>query len=123
MKREPLLTYEVDQPWVVYTYLTTDRRTRFTGLAKIECRCAICGERKVLKLRIPRVGSVDRPADSKHPQHIRFLIAHLHLDRPHPMGWAQPLLNPATHPGGFDLALLAMRLETDLNKAEGASDA
>jgi hypothetical protein len=108
-----LETYEVDQPWVIYRYLTTDRRTRFTGVAKIQCECAVCGESRVLKLRIPRFGRiVDR---GKHPERIKFLLEHVHRgEKHHPMAWAKPLLNPAAHPGGIDLDLLAMRLQADL---------
>lgn len=106
-------TFETTQPWVVYTYLTTDQRTRVTGRSKIACQCAICGERRVLTLRIPRFGSVQTPATGKHPERIRFLLDHLHQNRPHPMAWAMPLLNPAAHQGGLDLDMLAMRLEAD----------
>lgn len=109
-------TYEVDQPWVVYHYQTTDRRTRITGVAKIMCECAVCGERETIRFRIPRFGKiVDR---GKHPERIRFLLAHVHKDSAtHPMAWARPLLNPAAYPGGLDLDLLAMRLEADLRDA------
>lgn len=109
--RERLETYEVDQPWVIYRYLTTDRRTRITGRSKIECECAVCGTRRTLTLRIPRFGPI--PDRGKHPERVRFLLAHLHRDRPHQMAWARPLLNPAAQPGGVDLDLLAMRLEAD----------
>lgn len=112
----PLETYEIEQPWVVYRYLTTDRRTRITGVMKIECECAVCGESKVLRLRIPRFGKiVDR---GKHPARVRFLLDHLHRDSSkHPMAWARPLLNPAAHPGGIDFDLLAMRLEAELRES------
>jgi hypothetical protein len=106
-------TYETEQPWVIYHYLTTDRRTRITGWSIIECECAVCGERRKVKLRIPRIGPVaDR---GRHPERVRFLLDHLHrADERHPMAWAKPLLNPAAHPGGIDLDLLAMRLEAEL---------
>lgn len=109
-----LETYETSQPWVIYRYLTTDRRTRLTGRSRIKCECAICGESKTLILRIPRFGPVPKPEGGRHPERIRFLLAHVHPDRPHPMAWAKPLLNPAAHPGGMDLDLLAMRLEAEL---------
>jgi hypothetical protein len=108
-----LQTYETEQPWVVYTYLTTDRQTRITGRSKIECCCAICGERRRVTIRIPRFGHVvDR---GRHPERVRFLLDHVHKDRPHPMAWSMPLLNLAAHTGGLDLDLLAMRLEAELN--------
>jgi hypothetical protein len=113
-----LSTYETDQPWVAYHYLTTDRRTRITGRSKIECECAVCGERRVVTLKIPRTGPV--PDRGRHPERVRFLLDHLHRDRPNPMAWARPLLNPAAHKGGIDLDLLAMRLEADLREARGA---
>lgn len=69
----------------------------------------------------------DEPIDLTTPvrtrarlERIKFLLAHLHRDQPHPMAWAKPLLNPAAHPGGIDLDLLAMRLEADL-RASGES--
>lgn len=107
-----LTTYETEQPWVVYDYLTTDRRMRITGRSRIRCTCAICGQHEVLSLRIPRFAAIAE--QGKHPQRIRFLLAHIHADRPHPLSWSMPLLNPAAHPGGIDLDLLAMRLQADL---------
>jgi hypothetical protein len=109
-------TYETEQPWVVYRYLTADRRTRITGRSKIECECAVCGERRVLTLRIPRFGSVPVPDGGRHPERVRFLLEHVHAERPHPMAWSRPLLNPAAHKGGIDLDLLAMRLEAELRE-------
>jgi hypothetical protein len=117
-----LQTYEAEQPWIVYTYLTTDRWTRITGVSKIECECAVCGERKVLKICMPRFGKIMAPAGGKHVKRLEFLRDHLHRDAPrHPMAWAKPLLNPAAHKGGIDLDLLAMRLEADLREARGAA--
>jgi len=110
-------TYETDQPWVIYRYLTTDRRTRITGRSRIECECAICGDRETLTIRIPRFGPVPVPTGGRHPARVRFLLDHIHPDRSHPMAWARPLLNPATHTGGIDLDLLAMRLEAELQAA------
>lgn len=119
-----LANYDTDQPWVVYHYgLTHDRwwpfwnSTRVTGRAKIECECAVCGERRIVKAPIPRFGDPN-PSGRKHPERIRFLLDHLHRDGPHPMAWAKPLLNPAAHSGGIDLDLLAMRLEADLREDE-----
>jgi hypothetical protein len=107
-----LQTYETEQPWITYLYLTTDRRTRVTGRSRIRCTCCVCGKRRTLTLRIPRVGPiVDR---GRHPERVRFLLDHLHSDKPHPMAWALPLLNPAAHVDGIDLDLLRMRLEAGL---------
>lgn len=113
-------TYETNQPWIVYRYgLTHDKwwpvwsSTRVLGYAKIECECAVCGVREVLKLRMPRFGAVSQPEGGKHPKRVRFLEAHAHPERPHPMAWEKPLLNPAAHPQGLDLDLLAMRTEAD----------
>lgn len=108
-----LETYETEQPWVIYRYLTTDRTTRLTGRSIIQCECAVCGARRKVRLRIPRFGKITD--EGRHPERVRFLLAHLHRDRPHPMAWARPLLNPAAHTNGIDLDLLAMRLEAELN--------
>jgi hypothetical protein len=94
-----LVTYETEQPWVTYRYLTSDLRTRITGRSRIACECAVCGERRVLTLRIPRFGAI--PDNGRHPERVRFLLDHVHADRPHPMTWARPLL---------DLDILAMRI-------------
>lgn len=115
---ERLQTYDTEQPWIVYRYLTSDRRTRITGRSRIRCTCAICGQSRVLRLRIPRIGPIPEPAGGQHPERVRFKREHLHPDRPHPMAWALPLLNPAAHQGGIDLDLLAMRLDADLSRAE-----
>ena len=118
--------YDADQPWVIYRYGATHDKwwpfwnsTRVLGFAKVECECAICGERHMVKAPIPRFGDPN-PSGQHHPERIKFLLAHLHRDQPHPMAWAKPLLNPAAHPGGIDLDLLAMRLEADL-RASGES--
>lgn len=111
-------TYETEQPWVVYHYLTTDRRTRITGRSVIECECAVCGERRKVRIRIPRFGRVPAPVGGRHPERVRFLLDHLHRgEERHPMSWARPLLNLAAHQGGVDLDLLAMRLEAELQGA------
>ncbi len=116
--------YDTDQPWVVYHYgLTHDRywppwrSTRVLGVAKVKCECAVCGEVRVVKAQIPRFGDPN-PSGAHHPERLRFLLDHLHSDRPSPMAWAKPLLNPAAHPGGrIDLDALALRLEADLAAA------
>ena len=125
--RRRFSTYETTQPWVAYHYgLTHDRlwplwtSTRILGRARIGLECAVCGEKKVVSLRIPRFGPVPEPASGRHPARERFLAEHEHPDRGAPMSWAKPLLNSAAHPGGVSLDALAMRLEADIN--EGHTD-
>lgn len=118
-------TYETTQPWVIYRYgLTHDKwwpiwnSTHLLGRARIECECAVCGHRKVLSIRIPRLGPVTTPESGRHPAREQFLAEHTHPDRGAPMSWARPLLNPEAHVGGLDLDALAMRLEADLQEPE-----
>lgn len=114
-------TYETAQPWVVYTFgLTHDlwwpfwNSTRVLGRARIALQCAVCGDRTVVSLRMPRFGDV--PDHGHHPRRLEYLAEHAHPDRGHPMSWALPLLNPAAHPGGLDIDLLGARLEADINE-------
>lgn len=51
--------YDADQPWVIYRYGATHDKwwpfwssTRVLGFAKVECECAICGERHMVKAPI-----------------------------------------------------------------------
>lgn len=113
-------TAETTQPWVVYHYgLTHDRwwplwtSTRVLGRARIVMECAVCGGRETASLKIPRFGRVPAPATGRHPVRERFLAAHTHPDRGAPMSWAKPMLNPAAHGSGVDLAALMMRLSAD----------
>lgn len=116
--------YDTDMPWIVYHYgRTVDpwwpfwRSVRVLGRAAVECECAVCGKRRVVVAKLPRFGPVN-PENKEHPERSRFKLDHLHRDRPHPMAWAKPLLNPFAQPGGLDLDLLAMRLQADLNETE-----
>lgn len=113
-------TFDTDQPWVVYRYLSSDGETRFTGRSRIQCQCAICGVQKTLVLKIPRIGPVKEPKNGKHVARLEFLQEHLHTKehRQNPMSWAMPLLNPAAHTDGIDLDLLAMRLAADIREAK-----
>jgi hypothetical protein len=121
MTRRSMTTAEKSQPWVVYTYgRTTDlwwplwRSTRILGFALIDMTCAVCGERRTAKIRIPRFRPVTKPPSGRHHLRLAFLAEHVHLDRGAPMSWKLPMLNPAAHPGGIDLDALGMRLEADL---------
>jgi hypothetical protein len=114
-------TYETTQPWVAYHYgLTHDgwwppwNSTRVLGRARIIMECAVCGQREIASLRMPRFGPI--PDRGRHPIRERFLFEHQHPDRPHPMSWDKPFLNPAAHEGGMDLDLLGMRLEAEINE-------
>jgi hypothetical protein len=109
--------YDTDQPWIVWRFLSTDRETRVTGRSRVEMQCAVCGHKEVLRIKIPRFGPVPIPKGGKHAKRLRFMLDHLHRDKPHPMAWALPLLNPFGQKEGLDVELLAMRLEADLNEA------
>lgn len=115
---------ESDMPWVVYTYGRIHdgwwplwRSSRILGRAAVGCECAVCGKRRVIVVKLPRFGEVPVPAGGKHPERVRFLLDHIHKDRPHQMAWARPLLNMNAS-GPLDLDMLAMRLEADLARAE-----
>lgn len=89
-------TYETTQPWVIYTYLTTDEEADANGgEGRIEMRCSICGEREVCVLKVPDE-PVQTPPGYRHPQRAAFLAAHQHpgVNR-NPLSWEQPLANPA----------------------------
>lgn len=122
MTAASLTTFETTQPWVIYRYGRTHDRwwpfwtsTRVLGRMCIVVECAVCGDRAVLWLRIPRFGQVN-PGGGHHPARLRYLAEHAHPDRGAPMSWERPLLNPAAHPGGLNLDALAMRLEADMNE-------
>lgn len=128
-RRQTHETYETTQPWVTYMYgLTHDRwwplwtSTRVLGRARIRMTCCVCGTAETPSLRIPRFGPVPQPVSGRHPAREAFLARHAHPDRGHPMSWALPLLNPAVHPGGMDIELLAARLEADINQTTDEGD-
>lgn len=112
-------TAEVEMPWVVYTYGRIHdswwplwRSSKVLGRAAVGVECAVCGENSVIVAKMPRFADIgERP---KHPERIRFMLAHIHKDRGHPMSWSKPLLNMNAHQGELNLDLLAMRLEADL---------
>jgi hypothetical protein len=112
-------TYETSQPWVVYTFGRTHdgwlppwSSTRVLGRACIVVQCAVCGDRTVLWIKIPRLGPV--PDSGNHPARDVYLAAHAHPDRGALMSWALPFLNIEAHQGGVSLDSFAMRLEADL---------
>jgi hypothetical protein len=109
-------TYETDAPWVTWTWLSTDRETRFTGRMRMRLTCCVCGKREVIRPRIPRFGPVPEPPGGVHPERVAAKERHAHPDRGHPMSWALPLRNPLGQSGGLNLDLMAMRLEADLNQ-------
>lgn len=112
--------YDTDQPWIVWTYLSTDARTRVTGRSAIRMECCVCGEQETVRIAIPRVGPIPEPPGGRHAERVRFMLAHLHPDKGHPMSWAKPLRNLAAMGGVIDLDLLAMRLEADLRRLDDA---
>lgn len=110
-------TYLTDQPWVCLHYgLFHDgwwplwSSSRIRGRGGVTAECAVCGVRRKIVVKMPRFGEVN-PSGEQPAALMTFRLEHLHRDKPHPMAWARPLLNPAAHPGGIDLDLLAMRLE------------
>lgn len=107
--------YDTDQPWICWRFLTTDAQTRITGRSAVLLDCCVCGAKRKVRIKIPRFGPV--PVVSRHEERLRFMLDHVHPDKPHPMSWAKPLRNPAAHieQGGMDLDLLAMRLQADID--------
>lgn len=115
-KRE---TYEIDAPWVTWTWLSSDRETRITGRSRLKLTCCVCGKREIVRVPIPRIGPVTPPSGGVHPARIAAKERHAHPDRGHPMSWALPMRNPDAHPGGLNIDLLAARLEADINEGRG----
>lgn len=109
--------YDTDQPWICWRFLSTDARTRITGRSTVLMDCCVCGAREKARIRIPRFGPVPTPSGGRHAERVRFMLAHLHPDRGHPMSWAKPLRNLAAMGGTVDLEMLAMRLQADLSEA------
>ena len=110
-------TYETDAPWVTWTWLSTDRETRFTGRMRMKLTCCVCGKREIIRPRIPRFGPVPVPAGGVHPERLAAKERHAHPDRGHPMSWVLPMRNPFGT-GGLNVDMLAMRLEADLNEPD-----
>lgn len=99
---EPYRTFETRQPWVVYTYLHHDWWTRVFGRTEIAAVCAICGEREVIKIRMPRFGPIEDRGP--HPLRTAFLSRHEHrLQQTAPETWDKPSLNPEAHDDTLDI--------------------
>ncbi len=89
-------TYEVAQPWTIYSYFVPDWVARVTGRAYIRAECAICGVTETITMRMPRWGPV--LDHGPHPKRVDFLVRHGHpLQATAPETWVQPLRNPAAH--------------------------
>jgi hypothetical protein len=123
-------TYEIDQPWVVYTCLMTDAGADANGgVARINMRCAICGEHAEARIQLPPPGEpVPAPEGGRHAARVAFLAAHEHrLQRRAPETWAMPLLNPAAHSDTMDIlrdvAERARRAAPADGRGEGRADA
>src|SRR5262245_1963345 len=84
--------YDTDQPWICWRFLNFDARTRITGRSVILMDCCVCGEKRKVRIRMPRFGAV--PDNGRHPERLKFMFDHLHPDKGHPMSWAKPLRNP-----------------------------
>jgi hypothetical protein len=94
-------TYEEEYPWVIWHYgLSHDlwwpprRSTRWTGHMKVEAECLVCGDRRTLRLSIPRVGKIKGFPSGRHPAREHYLRGHLHPGRSDPLTWSRPLANP-----------------------------
>lgn len=111
--------YDTDQPWICWSFLSSDRETRITGRSRVRMDCCVCGRVEKIRIRLPRFGSVPIPPGGRHAERVRFMLAHLHPDKGPMFTWAKPLRNPwPNSPSGIDLDALAMRLQADLLAAE-----
>lgn len=116
----PYETYEVEQPWVIYTYPYTDAECDRRGLlAHVVMECIVCGDTEDWTVK---AGEEPKPQVNGYAaERVDFLLTHRHPDRGSPMSWARPLRNVAAHPGGMDVDALAMRLEADINEAQDSA--
>lgn len=95
--KEQRKTYEIHQPWVLYTYMRDDLHAMLFG-GKINMMCAFCGESEVLY--IPRrhimFPSYYNPMNRAHPKREAFLALHIHRNEPtwNKLAWKMPLANP-----------------------------
>lgn len=105
-------TYEVDAPWIVWTWLSTDRETRFTGRMRHRLTCAICGESEMVRTPIPRWGPVPIPEGGIHPNRLAAIVRHGHPTQRNPRDWAMPLLNIDAWPNGLPLDVFQAVAET-----------
>lgn len=105
-KRE---TYETDAPWITWTWLSTDRETRFTGRMRHKLTCCICGKTEIVRTPIPRWGPVPKPEGGIHPMRVAAIERHSHPGQRNRADWALPLRNPV---GGLDLGIFQRVAET-----------
>ena len=110
-------TYETDAPWVTWTWLSTDRETRFTGRMRVRLTCCICGETEIIRLRIPRFGPVPTPVGGVHPARHQAKDRHAHPGLRDPADWKLPLRNWAAWPQGVPLGLFQRLAETAVIEA------
>jgi len=100
-------TYETDQPWVVYTFLTTpEAEARNRGLVPVHMQCAICGGWVNAELQLPPPGRpAPLPVGGVHPMREAFLAVHAHPGavRREPRLWEKPQLNPTARDDRWDL--------------------
>lgn len=125
-------TYEVTQPWVCYSYLSTDPNHEEAFTSEIRAECCVCGVTEVLRVEVPAVRDQQSvPPGYRHPAREKFLAAHTHQPLPHALTWAKPLRNTAAHSEALDVlqvianqtgATLVM-LDRPTTPTPGASDA
>lgn len=100
-KRE---TYEINAPWITWTWLATDRETRFTGRMRMRLTCCICGQTEIVRPRIPRFGPVPEPEGGIHPERHKAIERHSHPGQRDPVDWALPFRNTAAWWDGVPLS-------------------
>lgn len=89
-------TYEIEYPWVVYTYKRSDLRAILFG-GKIVMTCAFCGGTDTIKFtrRQAMFPTLFNPIGRSHPMREAFLVRHLHRNEPlwNRNAWKYPLMN------------------------------
>lgn len=107
-----LETYELEYPWIVWTYPRSDRTARILGRARYDGQCCICGKTKKVTLRLPRFRLPKAPEGERHPARQAFIDEHLHPGQRNPRDWKLPLRNPAAWPNGLPLDIFTSIAET-----------
>ena len=87
-------TFEIDYPWIVYSYKRTDRMAMVLG-GLIHAQCAICGKAESMWLSWWGIWFPPK-VPKNHWKRDRFIRRHRHISGRwiSPEGWALPLLNP-----------------------------